>query len=114
MEAVSRLTAFFKDSAVHMGVPLLAKLLGDKQEAKTLLLAAVLAGYAGVKFTVKAGRTDHYARFIIKEGIKVRRVDNPTGSWWALCAWCRLGHPLLPVVHVWLLPHVVSSPRRLG
>ena len=107
VEAVSRLTAFFKDSAVHMGVPLLAKLLGDKQEAKTLLLAAVLAGYAGVKMTVKAARTDHYVRFIIKEAIKVGRVHIPCA------AWCRLGHALLPAVDVSLPPHIVLSPLRL-
>ncbi len=62
---------WLRSSHQHMDVPLVSRLVADEQVTKTLLLAGVLAGFAGTKYVVKAERLDLYARSVVRDAIKV-------------------------------------------
>ena len=67
-------------------VPLLAKLLTDRQEAKVVYLAAVLAGLSGVRYEAKRDKTDCLARYVVKDGLKVRASGRPCVCDCPVCA----------------------------
>lgn len=58
-------------SALSATLPDAAVVLADPSRFRAMLLSALLIGYTGYTYPLKAGRTEVVSRWLMKEGIKV-------------------------------------------
>ncbi len=96
-------------NATLSALPNVARLVTDREAVKTLLLSAVLGGYAGAQYPIKAGKTDAFVRLLVKENLKVQCSAVQCSGVSCDCGWVSLASPCSPYCVGCCLPLLCST-----